>query len=71
VQEDVLATLHTITPHARALGTEPVLQELAAGVREGYSDAGWLRQVFSERKSLNDVARLQSELWMGHSKVHA
>ena len=71
LQEDVLATLQAIAPHARALGAEPALHDLGAGVREGYSDAAWLRQVYAERKSLNDVARLQSELWMGRTKVHA
>jgi len=71
LQEDVVATLQTIAPHAKALGAEAALQDLAAGAREGYSDAAWLRQIYAERKSLNDVARLQSELWMGRTKVHA
>jgi carboxylate-amine ligase len=63
--------LQTIAPHARALGAEAALQELGAGVIEGYSDAGWVRQAYAEVKSLNDVVRLQSELWMGRTKVHA
>ena len=71
LQEDVLTTLEAMAAHAGALGAEAALQELAAGVREGYSDAAWLRQVYAERKSLNDVARLQSELWMGRTKVDA
>ncbi|MGW8182572.1 MAG: YbdK family carboxylate-amine ligase [Burkholderiales bacterium] len=71
LQEDVLTTLEAVAAHAGALGAEAALQELAAGVREGYSDAAWLRQVYAERKSLNDVARLQSELWMGRTKVDA
>ena len=71
VQEDILATLQTIAPHAREVGAEAALQELGAGVMEGYSDAGWVRQAYAEVKSLNDVARLQSELWMGRTKVHA
>jgi len=71
LQEDVLTTLEAMAAHAKALGAEAALQELAAGVREGYSDAAWLRQVYAERKSLNDVARLQSELWMGRTKVDA
>ncbi len=71
LQEDILATLQIIAPHATAIGAEAALQELAVGVEEGYSDAGWLRQVYGERKSFNDVARLQSELWMGRTKVHA
>ena len=38
---------------------------LEADVRAGYSDATWLRQAQKERESLNEVARMQSDLWMG------
>jgi len=31
----------------------------------GRTDANWLRGVYRERGSLNDVARMQSDLWMG------
>jgi len=31
------------------------------------SDAGWLRQTFAQRGSLNDMMRLSSELWMDQS----
>ena len=31
----------------------------------GHSDAAWLRQALRERGSLNEVARMQSDLWMG------
>jgi len=71
LQEDILATLQVIAPHAKSLQADSALQELAAGVREGYSDAAWVRQTYGEVKSLNDVARLQCELWMGRTKVHA
>ena len=71
LQEDILATLQVIAPHARALGADAALDELAAGVKEGYGDAAWVRQAYSEVKSLNDVARLQCELWMGRTRVHA
>lgn len=71
LQEDVLATLQLIAPHAKHLNADAALEELAAGVREGYSDAAWVRRVHDEVKSLNDVARLQSELWMGRTRVHA
>jgi len=71
VQEDILVTLRKIAPHADALKSGAAVEELASGVREGYSDASWVRQAYSEVKSLNDVARLQCELWMGRTKVHA
>lgn len=34
---------------------------------ERVNDAGWLRQKYKQRGSLNDVMRLASELWMTHS----
>jgi carboxylate-amine ligase len=63
--QDVLDTLKIVAPHAGALGNGEALAQLAAGVGAGRSDADWLRRVYRERESLNDVARLQSDLWMG------
>jgi len=71
VQEDILETLRTIAPHADALRASGAMQELAAGVKEGYSDADWVRQAYTDVKSMSDMARLQCELWMGRTKVHA
>ena len=65
LKQDVLDTLTVITPHAGALGNREAVAQLAAGVEAGYSDAGWLRRVHRDRGSLNDVARMQSDLWMG------
>ncbi|MNC99849.1 Glutamate--cysteine ligase [compost metagenome] len=56
-----------MAPHAGALGNGEALAQLAAEVEAGRSDADWLRRVYRERESLNDVARLQSDLWMGRS----
>ncbi len=53
----------------RFASTLPAL--LAAGDVDTSIDPVALRQVYAERKSLNDVARLQSELWMGRTKVDA
>jgi carboxylate-amine ligase len=63
--QELLDTLKLVAPHAGALGNGEALAQLAAGVEAGYSDADWLRGVYRERESLNDVARVQSELWMG------
>ena len=63
--QDVLDTLKVVAPHAGALGNGEALAQLAAGVEAGRSDADWLRSAYRERESLNDVARLQSDLWMG------
>jgi glutamate---cysteine ligase / carboxylate-amine ligase len=69
LREDILNTVAVIAPHAAELGNAAALEELAAGVRDGWSDADWLRQAHRERGSLNDVARMQSELWMGSRKL--
>jgi hypothetical protein len=53
-----------VAPHAAALGNREALGELAASVEAGYSDADRLRGIYRERESLNDVARMQSDLWM-------
>ena len=63
--DDVLLTLSRIAPDARELGSAGVLEALGASVIAGESDAAWLRKAFRERGSLNDVARMQSDLWMG------
>ena len=63
--QDLLDTLKLVAPHAGALGNGEALAQLAASVEAGQSDADWLRRVFRERESLNDVARVQSDLWMG------
>src|SRR5688572_4769046 len=43
IGEDILDTLQRIAPHAERLGCAELLDELAAGVRIGESDANWLR----------------------------
>ena len=65
LREDLLDTVKLLAPHSAALGNGGVLARLATDAEAGRSDAAWLRQAYKERKSLNDVARLQSEEWMG------
>jgi carboxylate-amine ligase len=67
LREDILEMLQVIAPHAAELGASDAISRIAAGVEAGRSDAGWLRERYEERGSLNDVARMQSELWMGAS----
>jgi len=71
LKEDVLKTLALVAPHAAEVGGAAALKVLEAGVRDGTGDAEWLRQAYKERGTLNDVARMQSELWMARSKVAA
>jgi len=65
LKEDILETLAAITPHAVELGNAEALAMLREDVAAGRSDSGWLRERHRERGSLNDVARLQSDAWMG------
>jgi carboxylate-amine ligase len=65
LREDILETLSVLAPHARELGSGGALETLAARVKGDESDANWLREAYRERGSLNDVARLQSDRWMG------
>jgi glutamate---cysteine ligase / carboxylate-amine ligase len=65
LKEDILETLAMVAPHAAELGNGEVLARIREEVVAGRSDAGWLRAAYRERGSLNDVARMQSDLWMG------
>lgn len=64
IKEDILETLGVIEPHAAALRASAALEILTTDVVADRSDASWLREAYSSRGSLNDVARMQSERWM-------
>jgi len=63
IKDDILETLNIIAPHAAELRGSAALEILAADIDR--SDAAWLREAHQSRGSLNDVARMQSERWMG------
>jgi carboxylate-amine ligase len=63
--QDVLETLRRIAPHAAEIGATEVMQRLAEGVESRREDANWLREQYRSHGSMHDVARVQSELWMG------
>ncbi|MBI4194313.1 MAG: glutamate--cysteine ligase [Betaproteobacteria bacterium] len=65
IKEDILDMLRVIAPHAAELGGGDALGQLAGEIEAGRTDAGWLREAYRTRGSLNDVARMQSERWMG------
>lgn len=71
LKDDILETIARIAPHAAELGSNAAVHGLAAAAGAGRGDAGWLRQAFRERGSLNDVARMQSDLWMGKTAAPA
>ena len=63
--DDLLATLERVAPDAEAMGTRDALAQLAQATREGGNGSGWLRARYAEMRSLNDVVRMQAELWAG------
>ncbi|HMJ49695.1 MAG TPA: YbdK family carboxylate-amine ligase, partial [Burkholderiales bacterium] len=65
LRDDLIATLKRIMPHARALDSATALAHLIDEAVAGRDDSSWLREQLKKSGSLNDVARLQSNLWMG------
>ncbi len=65
LQRDILDTLELLQPHAARVGTGEALMALRADAESSRSDAAWLRETYRKLGSLNDVARRQSEQWMG------
>ena len=65
IRQEILDTFTVIQAHAGELGADGALRQLAGEVEAGRTDAAWLREAYRSRGSLNDVARMQSELWMG------
>jgi len=63
--DDILDSIAGVMPHAAALGSADALAALAADVRAGYSDAGWLRERFAANKSLAHTVRESAALWAG------
>jgi carboxylate-amine ligase len=67
VFEHVLLQLQLLQPYVQNEVEEFTLKRLRHMARNRFSDAGWLRQAFAQRGSLNDMMRMSSELWMGQS----
>ncbi len=63
IGDDILETIALVAPHAFRLGSSELLEELAAGVRVGESDAAWLRRRYAARGSLADVVRDACTRW--------
>jgi carboxylate-amine ligase len=63
IGEDILSELALVAPHAAQLGSASLLQELGGVVRNGISDADWLRARYKEREALPDVVRDACEKW--------
>jgi carboxylate-amine ligase len=63
IGEDILDSIAHAMPQALRLGCAQGLSDLAAEVRGGYSDAGWLRAQRGAGGSLGDVVRKAAERW--------
>ena len=71
LQQDILQTLDTLVPHAAEIRTAAALETLRADITARRSDAAWLRETHGKLGSLNDVARAQSERWIGRALAPA
>src|SRR5450830_1434901 len=65
IYEHLLQQLQLLQPYVQNEAEQLTLTRLRHVANERLSDAGWLRKVFAQRGSLNDMMRLSSELWMG------
>ena len=65
LRDDIVETVARIAPHAAELDATAVVSRFADDATAGRGDSAWLRQAFRERGSIHDVARMQSDLWMG------
>ena len=63
--DDLLATLERVAPDAEAMGAREAIAGIARATREGANGSAWLRAQYGETRSLNDMVRLQAELWGG------
>ena len=69
IGQDILDTAAAVMPQAARLGCVEAVRELAEDVRNGYSDAGWLRARLAASGSLPDVVREAAERWSASSKT--
>jgi carboxylate-amine ligase len=67
IGEDVLSALALLSPYAKRLGCDALLDELGGIVRRGESDADWLRARYAKR-SLTDVVRDACAKWAAHGE---
>jgi carboxylate-amine ligase len=63
--DDLLATLERIAPDAEAMGTRDAMSALARATKACDNGSAWLRARYAETRSLNDMVRMQAELWAG------
>ena len=65
IYEHLLQQLQLLEPYVANEAEQQTITRLRRIAHDRLSDASWLRQMFAQRGSLNDMMRLSSELWMG------
>ncbi len=63
IAQDILESIAQVAPQSAELDCREALEELAAMVRVGQSDASWLRSRYAARGSLADVVRDACARW--------
>lgn len=71
IQEDIVHTMALIEPHAYALGATPALNLLRTEVLAGRNGAGEVRARHARERSLEEVVRQLSELWLHSTETLA
>jgi carboxylate-amine ligase len=69
LKDDIVATINLLKPYAVELQTEVPLKQLLNTAIAGRNDSAWLREQYAASGSLSDVARLQSQVWMGETAI--
>jgi glutamate---cysteine ligase / carboxylate-amine ligase len=63
--DDLLATIERVGADAEAMGTRDAMSGLAKAARSVDNGSAWLRARYLDTRSLNDMVRMQAELWAG------
>jgi carboxylate-amine ligase len=67
IGEDLLASLDSLGEYARDLDAAQPCAELRELVVSNGNDARWMREIYSEHRSLADLVWQQAERWRGAS----
>lgn len=65
--DDILQCCHELETVASRLGSLEALSRISLAAYSKKNDASWLRANYIDTQSLNDVVRMQAELWMGYA----
>jgi carboxylate-amine ligase len=63
IQKDILATLDTIKPYAKALGNQCYLRDIKKMAQLKLNDAQFLHSIYKENKCLENAVKTKCLLW--------